>query len=68
MEKLAEAVASTPSSLDLPDDQLVNQCTELLRNYLYKTPAATLAHGTNGNDLLELIHPEVQTLGYVFVL
>lgn len=68
MDKLADALTSTPSSLTLSDGELKKQCTNLLQSYLYKTPASLLAAGPGGNDLLGLLNPGVNTLGYTFIL
>lgn len=68
MDKLADALTSTPSSLTLSDIELKKQCTNLLQSYLYKTPASLLASGPGGTDLLGLLDPGVNTLGYTFIL
>ncbi|KAL7269298.1 hypothetical protein RUND412_008045 [Rhizina undulata] len=64
MEKLVDAIMAFPSAPNLPDAELARQADVLL-NVLNKTPASTLASNV---DLLSLLNPGVNSLGYLYAL
>lgn len=68
MEKLVDNLTSIPTSLNLSDIELNKQCNILIVNCLNKVTATHLASQVGGSDLLQLLNPGLNTLGYVFVL
>lgn len=68
MDKLAESLTSFPSSPTLPDHELTRQANYYLTNVLHKVSAAALKQTINGIDLLDLLNPEFNSLGYLYAL
>jgi hypothetical protein len=67
MEKLVDSILGFPTSSALPDSELSKQAQTLL-GVLNRTPAATLASTANGNDLLNILNPAVNSIAYLYVL
>lgn len=68
MEKAIQEITATPSKTDLNDHELAGECSHLKQSIFNKLSAATLASDINGTNTLDLLNPNVNTLGFVFVL